>query len=136
MSITTELKTAINTAIQADTTILAATVYRGYGTVPPTTPEGDKLTWFLVTDSNDDFQRANTDYYKQVDIQFSAWTSDENSDGVSAIRDAVEALFRFNTLTLSTGRHLSTEIGAGLELEDPESNGWQAATTLTFAIGT
>ena len=80
--------------------------------------------------------QADADYYKGVDIQFSAWTSNENPDNAAAIRDLVESLFRFNTLSLSTGRHLSTEIGSGLELEDPESDGWQSAITMTFNIGT
>jgi hypothetical protein len=135
MSITTELKTAINTAIQADTDIVAATNYRGYG-VAPTGTSPDYLTWYLVNDDNDDFMRANTDYYKSVDIQFSAWTSSESVDNAAAIRDLVEKLFRFNKLTLTTGRHLSTEIGSGLELEDPESDGWQSTITMTFNIGT
>jgi hypothetical protein len=133
MSITTELKTAINTAIQADASIVAATNWRGYG-VADDTQELDYLSWYLVGDDNDDFMRANADYYKGVDIQFSAWAV--SPDDAADIRDDVEALFRFNILTLSSGRHLSTEIGSGLELEDPESDGWQSTVTLTFNIGT
>jgi hypothetical protein len=136
MSITTSLKTAINTAIQADSTITSATSYRGYGMTPPVPLSGDALTWFLVTDTNDDFMRANTDYYKSVDVQFSAWTANESPLTASAVRDAVEALFRFTPLTMATGRNLSTDIGQGLELEDPEGDGWQSTITLTFQIGT
>ena len=135
MSITTSLKTAINTAIQADSAIVAATNYRGYGVAPVDT-EPDYLTWYLVSDDNDDFMQADADYYKNVDIQFSAWTSKESPDNAAAIRDLVEALFRFETLTMATGRHLSTEIGAGIELEDSESDGWMSAITMTFNIGT
>lgn len=135
MSITTSLKTAIYSAIGGDTGITGAVSYYGYGVAPPTTT-GDYLTWFLIDDDNGDFMRANTNYYKTVDVQFSAHTDDADSAAAAAIRDSVEALFRFNTLTLSTGRHISTEIGAGSELEDPEVDGWNVTTTLTFEIGT
>jgi hypothetical protein len=136
MSVTTALLTAIDTAIQADATLVAATDAMNYGVTPSTPITGDALTWFLVVDADDDFMQANSDYYKSVDIQFSAWTRNASPLTAQVIRDRVEAIFRFNILTLSTGRHLSTSIGTGLQLEDPEPPGWQASTTLTFEIGT
>jgi hypothetical protein len=134
-AIITELMESIYSEISADSSISTLTNWTGQGTAPTgTNPE--YLGWFLLSDDNDDFMQANTDYYKEVDIQFSAYTDETSPAKARVIRENVERLFRFNTLTLTTGRHISTEIGSGADVEDPESDGWTSATTLTFNIGT
>lgn len=134
-AIVTELLTAINTAITGDATITGATSYQGFG-LAPTGTTGTWLTWFIVGGDNGDFMRANTDYYKEVDIQFTSHTENPSPAASISVIELVEALFRFNDLTLSSGRNFSNEIGSPVTVEDPEADGWNTNTTITFSIGT
>ena len=134
-AIVTSLLKGIKTAIDADSDISSATTYRGYG-LAPTGTSGDYVTWNIVGGENLDFMRANTSYYKDVDIQFMGHTSDPSPAAALTITEYIEALFRFNNLDLEDASHYSTEIGSPVTLEDPEADGWNVNTTLTFSVRT